>query len=95
MAGYTDPPGTVEHRDLRHPVMAWGESITRVGIRRPKGRDLRRLKGDQMGDALVLIELCCGLPRDAVDDLDIDDVTILSEVLGGFTGPGRETGQSA
>ncbi len=93
--GYEPPKGFVQSYKLTSPVRAWGDDVSEVGIRRPKGKDLRLADGlGEVEASLVLIEHCCGLTRGAVDDLDGFDVQSLGEIIGGFLESGPKTGSS-
>lgn len=62
------------------------ETLTEVTMRRPKARDLRvmdRYPG-KVAQALALIQTLSGLNPAQVDELDAEDVTGLSEIVGDF-----------
>lgn len=81
--------------------MDWqGQTIAEVTIRRPKVKDLRAMeasardKTSQLDQGADMIAQLTGLPIEAVDELDAEDFTAISEVIAGFfpQAKGRATG---
>ena len=95
-AGYTPPADAVARHELRFPIEAFGATVDVVGVRRPRGRDLRECEGLGRIEAnLKLIERCCHLTGKAVDDLDAVDVNALVEIIEGFSSPSSSESASA
>jgi len=75
---------------LVRPVRVEERMITEVTIRRPKVRDLRAMEkmrepeGTELDQGIVMAAALCGLPLEAMDEMDAADFAAISEVLGGF-----------
>lgn len=79
--------------ELVEPIQFGSERITELEIRRPKGKDIRALKGDSsMGDTLDLLGKLCGQPKAVIDELDVVDVQRAGEIVAGFYESGPKTG---
>jgi|SRR3990172_6053837 len=80
---------------LRYPVEFGTETITELTLRRPKGKDMERLRDGatpSMADTLDLIGQLSGQPKAVVRELDADDVEEVAKIIQGFRGSGRPTG---
>lgn len=83
---------------LAIPVEWQGQKIAEVAVRRPKVKDLRVIDAasrdkSQLDQGAAMIAQLTGLHPDAVDELDAQDFTAISEVIAGFFPQGR--GQQA
>lgn len=89
---------------LKHPIEIRSkdgntvvETITEVKLNRPKGKHLKatdKVTGEA-AKTLALIAACGNIPASMVDEMDGEDVTELGEVLEGFFGRSRGTGQTS
>lgn len=85
---------------LAVPVEWQGQTIAEVTIRRPKVKDLRAIEAasrdqsSQLDQGAAMLAQLTGLPIEAVDELDAQDFTAISEVIAGFfpQAKGRATG---
>lgn len=84
--------GTVRVR-LTYPILAHGQEVTELALRRPTAGDMRKF-GDLQPFAMItaLIAPCASIPPSSVDQLDAADLGKVSEVIGGFLGSGPQTG---
>jgi hypothetical protein len=84
----------IVHYELRWPIQFGSETITKLEIRRPKGKDLRKMRVDQPGQVttLDLISRLTGQPSAVVDEMDSEDIEEVGEIIKGFTLSGRKTG---
>lgn len=73
------------------------QEVSRITLRRLKAADqLVASKAEgQMEAAMIALERLSGRPRAVIEALDAEDADALSEILLGFTRPGRPTGRSA
>jgi hypothetical protein len=73
---------------LKYPVEFEGVAYREVTMRRAKGRDLLAItkasKDDEIEGGFVAIALLASVPREVVDEMDADDVAMLTEVVSGF-----------
>lgn len=62
--------------------------VAELTVRRPKVKDLRVIeaasRGSQLDQGVVMIAQLTGLPSEAVDELDAQDFTIVSEAIADF-----------
>lgn len=80
--------------ELRNAQGELLDTVTKVTLRRLKGRDLKALdtaKGDG-SRSLALLGAATSLPPSTVELLDFADVTALLEVVESFTGGSLPTG---
>lgn len=90
--------------ELKHPIEIKSakdgtviETIARLTLRRPKGRHLKatdRVQGEA-AKTLALIAACAEIPPSAADEIDLEDVTALGEIVEGFSGAPRRTGETS
>lgn len=68
---------------LEHPITdGQGNNITELTIRRPKVKDMRKMRGDNdLEQSIILIAIVTGLVPEDLDELDIVDVKRASEIL--------------
>lgn len=70
---------------LKTPVMAFGEEINELKLRRPKGKDLRAITStNPMGMMLELIAAIADVPPSTVDMIDAEDIMTLAQVVAPF-----------
>lgn len=78
---------------LKHPVQHGETTITELTFRRPKAKDFRPFPAKpQLGDILDLAGRLCAQPKSVIDELDVEDMTEVNELVGGFMPSGPETG---
>lgn len=80
---------------LKHHVEANGEVQDHIDLRRPVVKDLMvfdREKGE-IAKMAALISVLAGWPASSVNALDVEDFVAVSEVVGGFLGNIRPTGE--
>lgn len=81
---------------LSHPIVAHGETVDVLRFRRPTAGDLEATDG--LGDVAKvnkLIERLAAIPRSSVLSLDAADYPAISEVIAGFFGNSRATGETS
>ncbi len=77
-------------------IKAHGEPISALKLRRPKGRDFRKLKNPNEPVSMLLdfAAHLAGVPPSTVDDLDSEDVARVLEAVSGFLGKFPVTGMT-
>ena len=75
-------------------IKAHGEPISMLKLRRPKGRDFRKLRNPHEPVSMLLdfAAHLAGVPPSTVDELDADDVAKVIEAVSGFLGTFPVTG---
>lgn len=88
----TPYPFTLE---LKHPVQFGSQIITEIHYRRPKAKDLKRIKPEQLetGDLINLFASISDQDPPVIDELDAVDILVAVQLVGGFLAPGQETGE--
>ena len=85
----TDPKASRTVR-LSGPIRWDGREITEVTIAKPKVKDLKRMNAqlegieDDLEQGIAMAAALTGLPVTAIEELDTDDFTAISEVIAGF-----------
>ena len=85
---------------LKHPFEFGGKTISEVSFRRLKAKDMRLLAelealegdggkpegtADEGEAAMLLVQITTGLPREAVEEIDLmEDFPVISEAAGNF-----------
>ena len=72
--------------------------ITKIGLRRIKGKDLKRIKdinSVSLKEILLLAADLSGQVPEVFDEMDAADILSVSEVVGGFLESGRKTGKKS
>ena len=74
---------------LAEPILAGGQKITEVTVRRPKVKDLRRLDhlpvaANDLTRGIEMAAILTGLTAETIDELDAADFAALSDVIAGF-----------
>lgn len=75
---------------LSQPISWEGQEITEVTITKPKVKDLKRMNAqladidDQLEQGIAMAAALSGLPVEAIEELDTDDFTAVSEVIADF-----------
>ena len=75
---------------LSGPIRWDGREITEVTIAKPKVKDLKRMDTQLAGienkldQGIAMAAALIGLPVAAIEELDTDDFTAISEVIAGF-----------
>lgn len=82
---------------LKYPVQFGEEKIAEIEIRRPKGRDVRKVKitadgSVSMTDMMELAASLSGHPPVVIDELDAEDLFEVLDVVTSFLPSGRRTG---
>jgi hypothetical protein len=84
----------VEYK-LNYPVTVDGETIEKIVLQRPRGRQMRSLSGSpKLGDLLDMASKCSGVLPRVFDEMDGSDCICIGEIVGGFFVNGRATGNS-
>lgn len=88
-----ETPAGSEVVQLQYPIEYSGETLERVTLRRPTGKEMRRLPSDTTpGDLMVMAAACSGLSDVAFDRMDALDITRILDVVAAFLGAGQGTG---
>ena len=88
-------PKTVE-LELEEPYPFGTDTIERLTIRRPKGRDYKKMPAGLEDNPGLLLDWAAhlsGHPPSVFDDMDCVDVNRVLEVVGGFFDTGQPTGE--
>ncbi len=86
---------------LLFPITVEDREVSKVTITRPKVKDLKAMDAalvgitDKLDQGIVMVSVLTGLPPEAVDDLDADDFTRLSEEVAGFFPQAKAHGTGA
>jgi hypothetical protein len=86
---------------LHYPVTVEDREVSEVTITRPKVRDLKAMDAalvgitDKLDQGIVMVSVLTGLPPEAVEELDADDFTRLSEEVAGFFPQAKAHGTGA
>ena len=84
---------------LSEPIEANGEKIESLSIRRPKGKDFKRIEGRSMDNPFRLIldfaAILSDIPPSAMDSLSAEDVQEVSNIVGPFLGKSQPTGETS
>ena len=71
---------------LSSPVQAHGEEIKKLSLRKPKGKDFKKLTGASMDAPFAMMldfaAILADVPPSTMDDLDADDVSRVCEAVG-------------
>lgn len=81
--------------NLDYPIQIGSETLQSISInRRPKAGDLMDMKsGEQtLGDIMKIISKISGETLDTIKELDLEDLTKISEVVQGFLGNSPKIG---
>jgi len=90
-----------DHVKLAQPLKVGENTITEVTIRRPKVRDLQAMEearkpgASEIDQAIAIAAMLCGIPLEAVGDLDAADFAAISEVIAGFFPQGAASSNGA
>lgn len=81
---------------LRKTVKVDGVEVDILNIRQPIGRDLRAVRNNASGMDFVLDigAACAEVPPSTIDQLDIADAVLLSEIVSSFLGVSPPTGKT-
>lgn len=80
---------------LKYPYKYGQEEITEITLRRPKGKDLRKLPAAMdTGDILNLAAALSGHAPSVIDEMDAEDVVEVIEAVSDFLPGSRPTGKS-
>ena len=81
---------------LQEPIKAHGEDVDVLRIRRPRGKDFKRISEQSMSTPFRMIldfaAILADVPPSALDDLCAADVGRVMEVVGPFLGESPATG---
>jgi hypothetical protein len=86
---------------LQFPITVDGREVSEVTITRPKVKDLKAMDAaldgitDKLDQGIIMVSVLTGLSHDAVEELDADDFTELSEVVAGFFPQAKAPGNGA
>lgn len=81
---------------LKYPLQWGDETITELEFRRPRGKDIFDLKGDNPtpGDLAKIASRLSGKELPIFKELDIDDFVAVLEIVGNFIGSSQKTGDN-
>lgn len=80
---------------LATPVEHGSETIEKLTLRRPKGKDLRKLPMEpELGDILDFAGRLAGVTPSVMDEMDAADVVAVAEAVADFLPSGPATGAS-
>lgn len=95
----------VQHRNKRLPLTAsitlGDQSLSEVSVKKPKVKDLKTLQDalagieDQLEQGILMAAVLTDLPREAIEEMDTDDFTAISEVIAGFFPKGTASATGA
>jgi hypothetical protein len=78
---------------LREPIQFGTQLVDELTLRKPKGKDFRRLPMDmKMGDLLDFAGVLANQPKAVIDELGVEDLAEVMNVVGGFIPGGRGIG---
>jgi hypothetical protein len=75
---------------LSDPIDFEGRKITEVTITKPRVKDLKRMQAglvgveDKLEQGIVMAATLTGLPIEAIEEMDTDDFTEISELIADF-----------
>lgn len=81
---------------LEEPYLFGSETISEIKIRRPKGKDYKKMPAGLEDNPGVLLDWAAhlsGHPEVVFDEMDCVDVNRVLEVVGGFFDTGQKTGE--
>ena len=83
--------------DLKEPIEAHGETVSRLTFRAPRAGDMRdfRIGDDSCGNFMPLIARLANIPPSSVDLMTPADLVAAIGVLGPLLFPGPETGATS
>ena len=92
-----------KHKTLQllFPITVEDREVSEVTITRPKVKDLKAMDAalvgstDKLDQGIVMVSVLTGLPPVAVEELDADDFTRLSEEVTGFFPQAKAHGTGA
>jgi hypothetical protein len=86
---------------LLFPITVEDREVSEVTITRPKVKDLKAMDAalvgitDKLDQGIVMVSVLTGLPPVAVEELDAEDFTKLSEEVAGFFPQAKAHGTGA
>lgn len=81
---------------LKYPFDFGDRKVTEVTLERLKGKHIKKLGATpKMVDLLELASKSAGEPPALFDEMDAEDVSAVTEVIGGFLGVSLETGSNS
>jgi hypothetical protein len=86
---------------LLFPITVEDREVSEVTMTRPKVKDLKAMDAalvgitDKLDQGIVMVSFLTGLPTEAVEELDADDFTRLSEEVAGFFPQAKAHGTGA
>ena len=80
---------------LKYPLEWGSEEITEIEVFRPKGKDIKHIKGEpSMADNIKTASNCSKQPVSVFQEMDGSDVISICEIVSDFLTDGRETGET-
>lgn len=73
--------------ELKYPVMSEGVEITQLNLRRPRGKELRKMNvnaSEHLEVIYPVLAACCDVPETTIDELDVEDLARLIQESQGF-----------
>lgn len=93
MAKQKQPVEYIAERTLNEPIEAHGETLTVLRLRKPKGKDFKKISAMSMEKPFQMLldfaALLAEVPPSALDELDHKDVQWVIETVGPFV-PGYQ-----
>lgn len=81
---------------LKYPFKFGDRDIDEVTLQRLKGKHIKKLSGHPtMADLLDLASKSAGEPPAVFEEMDAEDVSAVTEVIGGFLGASLPTGANS
>lgn len=82
--------------ELKHPITFGSEVIKVINYRRPKAKDIKRIRPDKLetGDLIDLFSAICDATPGAVDEMDAEDTMEAIGIVSGFLAGGQQIGSS-
>lgn len=73
---------------LKHSFEFEGDTINEINLRRPKGKDLKKLArlNDDTEKGLLMLELLANMPEQAIGEIDAEDFVAIGEVIAQMMG---------
>lgn len=79
---------------LKHPIQYGSQVIGEIRYRRPRAKDLKRIRPENMetGDLINLFAAMSEYDEPTIDEMDAEDALVAIQLVGSFLANGQETG---
>lgn len=80
---------------LKHPYQFGSKTISEVHYRRPKAKDIKKIKPDKLetGDLIDLFASISDRMPAEIDEMDMEDTLQAIQLVSGFLANGQESGE--